>query len=151
MNECIEQGHNHNENEHDWTIYIIGLIIMVIFLLSSCTTTKYIPVEKIVTKDSIITRTEYVNKETKVKEYVAGDTVYRDSIVFCTILHSDTLYVHTNDTTTVVKEVEVIKEVERSLNKYEKTMIRLGWALIALLVGIVGWRVVKWYLRFKGC
>jgi hypothetical protein len=147
MSEYIEQGDNHNEKENDWTIYVIGLIIMVIFLLSSCRTIEYVPIEKIVTKDSIITRTEYVNKETKVKEYVAGDTVYRDSIVFCTILHSDTLYVHTNDTTTVVKEVEVIKEVERSLNKYEKTMIRLGWALIAFVVAIVGWKVLKWYFK----
>jgi hypothetical protein len=147
MSEYIEQGDNHNEKENDWTIYVIGLIIMVIFLLSSCRTIEYVPIEKIVTKDSIITRTEYVNKETKVKEYVVGDTVYRDSIVFCTILHSDTLYVHTNDTTTVVKEVEVIKEVERSLNWYEKTMIRLGWALIAFVVAIVGWKVLKWYFK----
>ena len=145
MSEYIEQDNKPNENE--WAIYILGLIIMVVFLLSSCTTIKYVPVEKIVTKDSIITKTEYVNKETKVKEYVAGDTVYRDSIVFCTILHSDTLYVHTNDTTTVVKEVEVIKEVERSLNWYEKTMIRLGWCFVALLVVICGWKVLKWYFK----
>lgn len=147
MSEYIEQDNDPNENENDWTLYILGLIIMVIFLLSSCKQIQYVPVEKIVTKDSIITKTEYVNKETKVKEYVAGDTVYRDSIVFCTILHSDTFYVYTNDTTTVVKEVEVIKEVERSLNKYEKTMIRLGWCLIALLVAICGWKVLKWYFK----
>lgn len=140
-------GQDNNDDSHNWIIYIIGLIIMVIFLLSSCKAIEYVPIEKIVTKDSIITRTEYVNKETKVKEYVAGDTVYRDSIVFCTILHSDTLYVHTNDTTTVVKEVEVIKEVERSLNKYERTMIRLGWCLILLLIAICGWKVLKWYFK----
>lgn len=147
MSEYIEQ--NNDPKKDELTLYILGLIIMVIFLLSSCTTIKYVPVEKIVTKDSIITKTEYVNKETKVKEYVAGDTVYRDSIVFCTILHSDTLYVHTNDTTTVVKEVEVIKEVERSLNRYEKTMIRLGWLLVLILIALGVWKFIKWYIKIK--
>ena len=45
--------------------------------------------------------------------------------------------------TTLVKVVEV----ERSLNWYEKTMIRLGWALIALVVVIVGWKVAKLYIK----
>ena len=130
----------------EWIVLVVAIALMIIGL-SSCKQIQYIPVEKIVTKDSIITKTEYVNKETKVKEYVAGDTVYRDSIVFHSVLRCDTLYVHTNDTTTVVKEIEVIKEVERSLNWYEKTMIRLGWALIALLVGVVGWKVAKWYFK----
>jgi hypothetical protein len=47
--------------------------------------------------------------------------------------------------TTLVKVVEV----ERSLNWYEKTMIRLGWCLIALIVGIVGWKVFKWYGKIR--
>lgn len=129
----------------EWTLYILGLIIMVVFLLSSCTITKYVPVEKIVTKDSIITKTEYVNKETKVKEYVGGDTVYRDSIVFCTILRCDTIYSHSVDS--IPYPVEVVKEVERSLNSYEKTMIRLGWCLILLLIAICGWKFAKWYFK----
>ena len=129
----------------EWTLYILGLIIMVVFLLSSCTITKYVPVEKIVTKDSIITKTEYVNKETKVKEYVAGDTVYHDSIVFCTILRCDTIYKTERDS--VPYPVPVVKEVERSLNSYEKTMIRLGWCFIALLGAICVWRFAKWYFK----
>ena len=140
------------EEKREWWEYLVlaVAIFLIVIGLSSCKQIQYVPVEKIVTKDSIITKTEYVNKETKVKEYVAGDTVYRDSIVFCTILRNDTLYVHTNDTTTVVKEVEVIKEVERSLNKYEKMMIRLGWCLIVLIVCVVGWKVAKWYIKIKG-
>ena len=129
----------------EWTLYILGLIIMVVFLLSSCTITKYVPVEKIVTKDSIITKTEYVNKETKVKEYVAGDTVYHDSIVFCTILRCDTIYKTERDS--VPYPVPVVKEVERSLNSYEKTMIRLGWCLILLLIAICCWKVLKLYFK----
>ena len=145
----METNYNFDDDKREWWEWLViaSACLMIAVGLSSCKQIQYVPVEKIVTKDSIITKTEYVNKETKVKEYVAGDTVYRDSIVFCTILRNDTLYVHTNDTTTVVKEVEVIKEVERSLNKYEKTMIRLGWCLIALIVAIVGWKVAKWYFK----
>jgi hypothetical protein len=118
---------------------------MIVIGLSSCTTIKYVPVEKVVTKDSVIIKTEYVDRETKVKEYVGGDTVYRDSIVVCTILRCDTIYSHSVDS--IPYPVEVVKEVERSLNKYEKTMIRLGWALIAFVVAIVGWKVAKWYFK----
>ncbi len=45
--------------------------------------------------------------------------------------------------TTLVKVVEV----ERSLNWYEKTMIRLGRALIVLFVGVVWWKVAKLYIK----
>lgn len=120
---------------------------MSIFIFVGCKTIEYVPVEKIVTKDSVIIKTEYVNKETKVKEYVAGDTVYHDSIVFCTILRCDTIYSHSVDS--IPYPVEVVKEVERSLHSYEKTMIRLGWALIVLLVAIVGWYVAKLYFKLK--
>ena len=140
-----------HKNKREWWEYVVlaVAVLLIIIGLSSCKQIQYVPIEKIVTKDSIITKTEYVNKETKVKEYVAGDTVYHDSIVFCTILRCDTLYVHTNDTTTVVKEVEVVKEVDRKLNLYEKTMIRLGWCLIALIVAIIGWRGAKLYFKVK--
>jgi hypothetical protein len=123
-----------------WLASMAVLIIAACF--SSCTTTKYIPVEKIVTKDSIVIQKEYDSIEIKVKEYVDGGIQYRDSIVFRYVLRCDTIYKTERDS--IPYPVEVVKEVERSLNGYEKTMIRLGWCLIALLVGIVGWKVAKW-------
>ena len=130
----------------EWVVLAVAIILLVV-VLSSCTTIKYVPIEKVVTKDSIRIKTEYVDRETKVKEYVGGDTVYRDSIVVCTILRCDTIYSHSVDS--IPYPVEVVKEVERSLNSYEKTMIRLGWCLIALLVGVVGWKVFKWYKKIR--
>lgn len=121
------------------------LIIFVIVNLMSCTTIKYVPVEKVVTRDSIIIKKEYDSIKIKVKEYLRQDTIYRDSIVFRYILRSDTIYSHSVDS--IPYPVEVVKEVERSLNGYEKTMIRLGWCLIALVVAIVGWKVAKWYFK----
>jgi hypothetical protein len=145
MSEYIGQDNNHNENEHDWTLYILGLIIMVIFLLSSCRTIEYVPVEKIVTKDSIVIQKEYDSVEIKVKEYVDGGIQYRDSIIFRYKLRCDTIYKTERDS--VPYPVPVVKEVERSLNGYEKTMIRLGWCFIALLVAICGWKFAKWYFK----
>lgn len=138
-----------HKNKREWWewIVLVVAIALIIIGLSSCKQIQYVPVEKIVTKDSVIIKTEYVNKETKVKEYVAGDTVYHDSIVFCTILLTDTIYKTERDS--IPYPVEVVKEVERSLNSYEKTMIRLGWCLIGLIVAIVGWKVFKWYGKIR--
>lgn len=143
MSEYTEQDNDPKKDE--LTLYILGLIIMVVFLLSSCTTIKYVPVEKVVTKDSLVIKKEYDSVYIKVKEVVAGDTVYRDSIVVRLVHHSDTIREIVRDS--VPYPVEVVKEVERSLNGYEKTMIRLGWCLIALLVAICGWKVLKWYFK----
>lgn len=143
MNEHIEQDNDPKKDE--LTLYILGLIIMVVFLLSSCTTTKYVPVEKVITKDSLVIQKDYDSIYIKVKEVVAGDTIFRDSIVVRYVYHSDTIREIIRDS--VPYPVPVVKEVERSLNKYEKTMIRLGWALIAFVVAIVGWKVAKWYFK----
>ena len=118
---------------------------MVIFLLSSCTTIKYVPVEKIITKDSLVIQKDYDSIYIKVKEVVAGDTVYRDSIEFRYVYRSDTIREVIRDS--IPYPVPVDREVERSLNWYEKTMIRLGWCFVALLVGILGGKVLKWYFK----
>lgn len=143
----MEANYNFDDDKREWWEWLViaSACLMIAIGLSSCTTIKYVPVEKVVTKDSVIIKTEYVDRETKVKEYVGGDTVYRDSIVVCTILRCDTIYSHSVDS--IPYPVEVVKEVERSLNSYEKTMIRLGWALIALVVAIVGWKVAKLYFK----
>lgn len=130
-----------------WWLASMALLIIAL-CFSSCTTTKYVPVEKVVTKDSIVIQKEYDSIEIKVKEYVDGGIQYRDSIVFRYILRSDTIYKTERDS--IPYPVEVVKEIERSLNGYEKTMIRLGWVLIVLLVAIVGWKVAKWYIKLKG-
>jgi hypothetical protein len=83
----------------------------------------------------------------KVKEYINGDTFMRDSIVYRYIFSTDTIYIHHTDS--VPYPVPVVKEVERSLNWYEKTMMRLGWCLIVLVVAIVGWKVAKWHFKVK--
>jgi hypothetical protein len=128
----------------EWVVLAVAILLIIIGF-TSCKQIQYVPVEKIVTKDSIVIQKEYDSIEIKVKEYVDGGIQYRDSIVFRYILRSDTIYQSHRDS--IPYPVEVVKEVERSLNGYERTMIRLGWCLIALLVGIVGWKVAKWYFK----
>lgn len=124
----------------EWVVLAIAIILLVVGL-SSCKQIQYVPVEKVVTKDSLVVKKEIDSVYIKVKEVVGGDTVYRDSIVYHYVFRTDTIY------NSIPYPVEVFKEVERSLNWYEKTMIRLGWCLIALVVAIVGWKVAKWYFK----
>lgn len=129
-----------------WIVLVVAIALMIIGL-SSCKQIQYVPVEKVVTKDSLVVKKEIDSVYVKVKEYVGGDTIYRDSVVFRYVLRCDTIYSHSVDS--IPYPVEVVKEIERSLNKYEKTMIRLGWCLIALIVAIVGWKIAKWYFKLK--
>ena len=131
----------------EWLLLSVSIISLII-MLSACTTIKYVPVEKVVTKDSLIIKKEYVNNEVKVKEYVAGDTVYRDSIVIRVVYHSDTIYQSVRDS--VPYPVPVVQEVERSLNWYEKTMIRIGWCFIVIVIGYILYKLIRWYIKMKG-
>lgn len=96
--------------------------------------------------DSVyVEKIKYDSIEIKVKEYSRQDTIFRDSIVVRYQYRVDTIHTHSRDS--IPYPIEVVKEVKKPLNWYEKTMIRLGWCLIALVVAIVGWRVVKWYFK----
>ena len=98
--------------------------------------------------DSVyVEKIKYDSIEIKVKEYGRQDTIFRDSIVVRYKHRVDTIYKVDRDS--IPYPVEVVKEVKAPLNFYEKTMIRLGWCLIALLVGIVGWKVFKLYFKVK--
>ena len=136
--------------KEDWwkLIVLITMMTLIVIGLSSCKQVQYVPVEKIVTKDSLVVKKEIDSVYIKVKEVVGGDTVYCDSIVYHYVLRTDTLYLHHRES--IPYPVEVVKEVERSLNKYEETMIRLGWCLIALVFSAIIWIVVKWYFKLKG-
>ena len=136
--------------QQDWWEYIILAIacLMIAFGLSSCKQIQYVPVEKVVTKDSIVIQKEYDSIEIKVKEYVAGDIQYRDSIVFRYILRTDTIYKNSRDS--IPYTVEVVKEVERSRNWYEKTMIRIAWSFIAVVIGYILYKLIRWYIKMKG-
>lgn len=128
----------------EWIVLAIAITLIVIGL-SSCKQVQYIPQVEYKTDSVYVEKIKYDSIEIKVKEYGRQDTIFRDSIVVRYKYRVDTIYSHSRDS--IPYPVEVVKEVERSLNKYEKTMIRLGWCLIALVVAIVGWKVAKLYFK----
>jgi hypothetical protein len=128
----------------EWIVLAIAITLMVIGL-SSCKQVQYIPQVEYKTDSVYVEKIKYDSIEIKVKEYGRQDTIFRDSIVVRYKLRVDTI--HQVDRDSIPYPVEVVKEVERSLNWYEKTMIRLGWCLISLVIAIVGWKVAKLYFK----
>lgn len=145
----METDYDPNGDDRKWWEWlIIAFVAMMLFIgITSCTTIKYVPVEKVITKDSIIIQKEYDSIEIKVKEIVRGDTIYRDSIVFRYISRCDTI--HTTRVDSIPYPVEVVKEVDKPRTTYEKNMIRLGWSFIVVVIGYVLWRFIKWYIKIK--
>lgn len=137
------------KRQQDWweLIVLITMMTLMVIGLSSCKQVQYVPQIEYRTDSVYIERIKYDSIEIKVKEYSRQDTIYRDSLVVRYKHRVDTI--HQVDRDSIPYPVEVVKEVERSLNWYEKTMIRLGWCLIALIVAIVGWKVAKWYFKVK--
>lgn len=132
-------------------IWIASVILMVVlFLLTSCTTTKYIEVPTVkidtVYKSKTVTDSVYVHDSTIVK--VGGDTVFvekwhtrwRDRIMY------DTLYQYKIDSIPKPYPVEKVVEVEKELSWWQD--FRLWFANIALVVlaiasGIWMWRKLR--------
>lgn len=131
------------------------LLGLTLFVLMSCRTTRYVPVE------TIRTDTLYVSKNVRdsiwlhdsihIREFVAGDTIYsvvtKTKTKYIERTTHDTLYVSTHDTIPEPYPVEV--EVEKHLSWWQATRIHVGSAALALLALWAGWKVLRLYIRRK--
>lgn len=128
---------------------IILLLIIACLALVGCKKIEYVYVPKVqtLTRDSIVTKMHHDSIFIKVTEKQKNDTIYRDSIVYNFVFRNDTIQV--NHTDSIPYPVEVEKLVERKLNGYQRTMISLGWILILLVIGYIGYRGLKFYLTKK--
>lgn len=121
---------------------ILGLIACaLITLCTSCTTTKYVPIEHHTIDTLRITKYQrdsiYVHDSTFV--LVNGDTVliekwhtrWRDRIVH------DTIYQSKTDTVPVPYPVEVVKEVPAELTWWQQARIHVGGVVISLALIIL--------------
>ena len=126
---------------------IILLLIVICLCLVSCKKIEYVYVPKVQTRDSIVTKLQHDSIFIKVTEKQKNDTIYRDSIVYNFVFRNDTIKV--NHTDSIPYPVEVEKLVEKKLNGYQRTMISLGWTLILLIIGYIGYRGLKFYLTKK--
>lgn len=128
---------------------IILLLIVICLALVSCKKIEYVYIPKVqtLTRDSIVTKLQHDSIFIKVTEKQKNDTIYRDSIVYNFVFRNDTI--RTTKTDSIPYPVEVEKLVEKKLNGYQRTMIGFGWVFILAVIGYVGYRGLKFYLKKK--
>lgn len=116
------------------------LAILLSILLSGCATTKYVevPVDrvKIEYRDRVSVDTLYRNDSTIIRE--KGDTVFLEKYKYIYRVKELRDTVNVTDTITVVKPVEVTKEVNK-LHNWQVGLMVLGGAAIAL----GGYKLIK--------
>ena len=136
------------------------LIIWLVFLmllawLTSCTTTKYVEVERIRTDTTYITKWQkdsvWLHDSIHVTE--KGDTVrierwrtqWRDR------LRVDTIYQATHDTIPQPYPIETVKLVEKDLNWWQRLRLWIGNIGLLGILGVIGyygvriWKVCKFF------
>jgi len=127
----------------------IVLLLVAILLLAGCKTTKYVYVPEVRTDTCYITKQQrdsiWLHDSIYVSEKQKGDTIYLQLERWHTKyvekeLH-DTIYQHKVDS--IAYPVEVIKEVKKDLNWWQKTRIHLGELMLALLLVLIGVGVYK--------
>ena len=116
------------------------LAILLGILLSGCATTKYVevPVDrvKIEYRDRMSIDTLYRNDSTIIRE--KGDTVFLEKYKYIYRVKELKDTVNVTDTITVVKPIEVTKEVNK-LHNWQVGLMVLGGAAIAL----GGYKLIK--------
>ena len=126
---------------------VILFILIVCLCFVGCKKIEYVSVPQVQIRDSIVTKLQHDSIFIKVTEKQKNDTIYRDSIVYNFVFRNDTI--RTNRTDSIPYPVEVPKYIEKKLNGYQRTMISLGWTLILLIIGYIGYKGLKFYLTKK--
>jgi len=127
----------------------IGLALVALWFLCSCTTTKVVTVEKVKTDTTYITKQQrdsiWLHDSIHVTE--RGDTIRieRWHTKYIEREVHDTLYQSKHDSIPV--PYEVIKEVPAELSWWQKTRIILGSIVLGLLAVYVVYRFGKWHIR----
>ena len=126
-------------------------VLLLIALLTNCTSTKYVEVEKVRTDTTYITKWQkdsvWLHDSTFIKE--KGDTVliekwhtkWRDR------LRVDTIYQATHDT--IPAPYPVTEYVEKDLNWWQRLRLWIGNIGLIAILGVIGYYGVKLWRRFK--
>ena len=126
-------------------------VLLLIALLTNCTSTKYVEVEKVRTDTTYITKWQkdsvWLHDSIHVKE--KGDTVmierwhskWRDR------LRVDTIYQATHDT--IPAPYPVTEYVEKDLNWWQRLRLWIGNIGLIAILGVIGYYGVKLWRRFK--
>ena len=123
---------------------IVGLAICALF--GSCTTTKYVEVEKVRTDTTYITQHQrdsiYVHDSTFIRE--KGDTFYMERWHTKYVVNEkhDTTYVATHDT--IPQPYPMTEYVEKPLSKIEKGLMGVGILTLMALVIFVAMKIKRY-------
>ena len=129
--------------------FLIGLIICA--LLSSCSTTKVVEVERVKTDTTYITKWQrdsvWLHDSIHVTE--KGDTVRIEKwhTKYVEKQVHDTTYVATHDT--IPQPYEVVKEVPAELSWWQRVRLWLGNAVLLAVIVFVGHWILKIYKVWK--
>ena len=129
--------------------FLIGLIICA--LLSSCSTTKVVEVERVKTDTTYITKWQrdsvWLHDSIQVTE--KGDTVRieRWHTKYIEKQVHDTTYVATHDT--IPQPYEVVKEVPAELSWWQRVRLWMGNAVLLAVIVFVGHWILKIYKVWK--
>ena len=116
-----------------------GLVVLtIISLLVGCKTTRYVPVPSVSVDSVYVDRwhrdSVYLRDSVFVNRWTAGDTVFIDKVVtkyeYKDRWIRDTISVLRSDTTTIIKQVEV----EKDLTWWQETQIGGFWLLAAAIL-----------------
>ena len=132
-------------NRVGWVIALCMAVLVALSLLASCTTTKYVEVERVMYDTTYVTKWQkdsvWLHDSVLVKD--RGDTVliekwhteWRDR------LRVDTLYKATHDT--IPQPYPVTEYVEKDLSWWQQLRLWLGNVLLAVLAGAAVYGVIR--------
>lgn len=131
------------------TIAFWAVLITLVIGCQSCTTTKYVPVESVVTRtDTIYTaklRVDTIMERDSVVVYQKGDTIYQTKYIEKLRVRErvDTLYQVVADSV----KISVPYPVERELTWWERTKMDFGGMALGLMsvlvCAVIVWLIIK--------
>lgn len=115
--------------------YLIYMPILLI-ILSSCQSVKYIPIEKTRTeyKTREITQRDSIFQKDSIYMFIKGDTIHKTEVKY----KFRNITVHKTDTVFKTDSIPIPYPAEKQLTKWQSVKIELGgWAFgIIIIVGI---------------
>lgn len=132
-------------------IYALAIILAftICAMLSSCQTTKFVPVERHTTDTVYQTRwaQDSIHVRDSIHVSVMGDTVridrwhtrWRDR------RQTDTIYISKTDTVPRPYPVEVVREVERRMSWWQRTGMAVGNCMMMAGVAIIAIAMLRWF------
>jgi hypothetical protein len=136
------------------------LIIWLVFLmllawLTSCTTTKYVEVERIRTDTTYITKWQkdsvWLHDSIHIRERDDTVMIERWHTQWRDRLRVDTIYQVTHDTIPQPYPIETVKVVEKELSWWQRLRLWIGNIGLLAILGVIGyygvriWKVCKFF------